>query len=163
MNHIPEPMRALLAALAEALNAPLAADLADDATRYRILRHRAENAEIAIGSVLKHGMEDLEGSTRWLREATAAEPVTYTVWQQPAGQGEKDTHTGESTPQPVDACGRCKKPFDPTDTRWDGHARHRDTPFCRSCVDRCHESTDAFHRCPICAPAPADTEEVGEQ
>lgn len=47
-------------------------------------------------------------------------------------------------------CGRCNRPFDPTDTRWDGQARYAETPFCRSCIDRCHESTDAFHRCPIC-------------
>lgn len=23
--------------------------------------------------------------------------------------------------------------------------------FCEDCIDRCHESTDAFHRCPVCA------------
>lgn len=53
----------------------------------------------------------------------------------------------EEQPRP---CGRCNKPFDPTDTRWDGRAEHNATGFCRSCVDRCHESTDAFHRCAIC-------------
>ncbi|MEV0114648.1 hypothetical protein AB0H77_15550 [Streptomyces sp. NPDC050844] len=49
------------------------------------------------------------------------------------------------------ACGRCKRPFDTTDKRFDGHAQHAATPWCKACVDRCHESTDAFHRCPICA------------
>lgn len=49
-------------------------------------------------------------------------------------------------------CRRCRTPFDPTDTRFDGRARHGETPFCRWCVDRCHESTDAFHACPICDP-----------
>jgi len=48
------------------------------------------------------------------------------------------------------ACGRCRRLFDPSDTRFDGHGRHRDTPWCRECVDRCHDSTDAFHKCPIC-------------
>lgn len=50
-------------------------------------------------------------------------------------------------------CARCGKPFDPADTRFDGKARHRNSPWCRSCVDRCHESTDAFHVCPVCDPA----------
>lgn len=50
----------------------------------------------------------------------------------------------------ADACARCGHPFDPTDTTFDGHARERDTLFCRRCVDRCHESEDAGHRCPVC-------------
>lgn len=54
-----------------------------------------------------------------------------------------------ATGQP-DACGKCRRPFNPADPRWDGSARHQDTPFCRSCVDACHESTDAFHQCAIC-------------
>lgn len=49
-----------------------------------------------------------------------------------------------------DACAKCKQPFDPTDTRFDGRGRFYLTPYCRSCVDRCHNSTDAFHRCPVC-------------
>jgi hypothetical protein len=57
---------------------------------------------------------------------------------------------GEST-QP-DTCDRCHQPFDPTDTRFDGHARHTETPWCRHCVDNCHESTDAFHKCAVCTP-----------
>jgi hypothetical protein len=48
-------------------------------------------------------------------------------------------------------CGNCERSFDATDSRFDGHARHSDTPYCRRCVDRCHEATDAFHRCVICA------------
>ena len=48
-------------------------------------------------------------------------------------------------------CGKCRRPFDPADTRFDGHAEDRSTPgYCRSCVDRCHEG-DSDHRCPICA------------
>jgi hypothetical protein len=60
-----------------------------------------------------------------------------------------DRRTANAAEQPR-VCGRCRKPFDPTDTRWDGHAEKGTTGFCRSCVDRCHESTDAFHVCPIC-------------
>lgn len=48
-------------------------------------------------------------------------------------------------------CGRCERPFDPADTRWDGTARYRATAWCRSCVDRCHESADVAHTCPVCA------------
>lgn len=51
------------------------------------------------------------------------------------------------------ACGKCRQPFDPTDTRFDGRGQHGTTPFCRRCVDRCHESTDAFHVCPVCDPS----------
>src|SRR5688500_17020479 len=31
----------------------------------------------------------------------------------------------------VAACGKCKQPFDPTDTRFDGRAQHKLTPYCR--------------------------------
>jgi hypothetical protein len=58
----------------------------------------------------------------------------------------------------AEACAKCKTPFDPTDTRFvDSKARYKATPFCRACVDRCHDSSDAFHRCVIC-----DTYETGE-
>ncbi|GAA4911091.1 hypothetical protein [Streptomonospora salina] len=49
------------------------------------------------------------------------------------------------------ACARCEQPFNPEDPRFDGHARHRATPWCRHCVDRCHEG-GADHTCPICTP-----------
>lgn len=48
------------------------------------------------------------------------------------------------------ACVKCRQTFDPADTAFDGRARSGETPFCRRCVDRCHESTDAFHACAIC-------------
>lgn len=55
------------------------------------------------------------------------------------------------------ACGRCRMPFDPTDTRFDGRAEERSLPgYCRGCVDRCHDSEDAFHVCVICQPAERD-------
>ncbi|MFD3929711.1 hypothetical protein [Streptomyces sp. NPDC058614] len=49
-----------------------------------------------------------------------------------------------------EACARCKKPFDPTDTRFDGRAQHKFTPYCRWCVDLCHDNESADHRCVIC-------------
>jgi hypothetical protein len=52
-----------------------------------------------------------------------------------------------------ETCGRCGRQFDPTDRSWNGRARYRDWAFCRSCVDRCHESTDFMHSCVICNQA----------
>lgn len=51
----------------------------------------------------------------------------------------------------AEACRKCKQPFDPADARFDGHARHKETPYCRGCVDRCHDNEIADHRCVICA------------
>ncbi|WP_063803523.1 endonuclease VII domain-containing protein [Streptomyces silvensis] len=48
-------------------------------------------------------------------------------------------------------CAACRTPFDPADSRHDGRARYGLTDHCRCCVDRCHESTDVGHRCPVCA------------
>lgn len=47
-------------------------------------------------------------------------------------------------------CAKCQQHFDPADTRFNGRAQQDGTPYCRGCVDRCHESTDAFHVCVIC-------------
>lgn len=53
--------------------------------------------------------------------------------------------------QPV-ACRRCHTRFDPADTRFDGSAESSIAGFCKACVDRCHESTEFDHSCPVCAP-----------
>ncbi|MFF7880983.1 hypothetical protein ACH40F_08105 [Streptomyces sp. NPDC020794] len=50
-----------------------------------------------------------------------------------------------------ETCGKCKRPFDPADTAFDGRARYHLTPYCRGCVDRCHDNEIADHRCVICA------------
>ncbi|MFG2372592.1 hypothetical protein ACGFY9_14075 [Streptomyces sp. NPDC048504] len=47
-------------------------------------------------------------------------------------------------------CGKCKKPFDPADTAFDGRAQYAATPYCRGCVDRCRDTEIADHRCVIC-------------
>ncbi|GAQ52104.1 hypothetical protein [Streptomyces acidiscabies] len=49
------------------------------------------------------------------------------------------------------ACGKCRTAFDPADTRFDGHAQQGTTPYCRRCVDACHDTEIADHRCVICA------------
>lgn len=53
--------------------------------------------------------------------------------------------------EPPAACAKCRQPFDPTDTRFDGRAQHATTPYCRACVDFCHDTEIADHRCVICA------------
>jgi hypothetical protein len=89
------------------------------------LRHTADEADPMVGSLARDGF--------------GADEIAEML-SRPAATEEK----------PTEACGKCKKPFDPTDTRHDGQARHGVTSFCRRCVDRCHESTDAFHECVIC-------------
>jgi hypothetical protein len=54
--------------------------------------------------------------------------------------------------RPAVICGRCARGFDETDASFDGHAQHQQSGFCRSCVDRCHESADSAHTCVICDP-----------
>jgi hypothetical protein len=46
-------------------------------------------------------------------------------------------------------CAKCRRPFDPEDVTFDGQAQHRDTPFCRSCVDHCHSTEIADHWCAV--------------
>ncbi|MDQ1037238.1 hypothetical protein QFZ75_003654 [Streptomyces sp. V3I8] len=52
---------------------------------------------------------------------------------------------------PAAPCGKCKQPFDPADRRFAGRARYGESPYCRGCVGRCHDSEIADHRCVICA------------
>lgn len=61
-----------------------------------------------------------------------------------------DADDEDDAPEAPPACGKCRRPFDETDRRHDGHARAGDSPWCRRCVDRCHESTDFAHECVIC-------------
>lgn len=53
----------------------------------------------------------------------------------------------------AEACGRCRRPFDPADKRHDGAARYAATRWCRGCIDRCHESTEFDHSCQVCTEA----------
>ncbi|MEU4348279.1 hypothetical protein [Streptomyces sp. NPDC023838] len=63
--------------------------------------------------------------------------------------GTKEHHMPD-TEEPA-ACAKCRQPFDPDDARFDGHARYSLTPYCRRCIDRCHDTESADHRCVICA------------
>ncbi|MDX3839027.1 hypothetical protein [Streptomyces europaeiscabiei] len=121
-------LRALLAVVLEALTVPY------DAADYdqRIL-DRATYVRTAVGGVLTEAGADVEWDTGYLRKQLASE-------QAKADERAKNR------------CARCHQPFDPADTRFDGHARYRDTPHCRACVDNCHEGS-AEHACVICEPA----------
>lgn len=120
-------LRALLTVVLEALTLPY------DAADYdqRIL-NRATHVRTAVGSVLAGADANVGWDTSYLRERLAAE-------QAAAEERAKNR------------CGRCHQPFDPTDTRFDGHARYHDTRYCRMCVDNCHEGS-AEHVCVICDP-----------
>ncbi|MBT2673973.1 hypothetical protein J7E95_24760 [Streptomyces sp. ISL-14] len=121
-------LRALLQVVVEALTLPH--DLGDyDA---RILR-RASLARVVAGEALAEQPSNLGWNVDYLRNRLIAE-------QAEADEREKNK------------CGRCRRPFDPNDTRFDGHARHKDTPWCRSCVDNCHDG-GTEHVCVICDPA----------
>ncbi|MFC8436393.1 hypothetical protein [Streptomyces sp. NPDC057253] len=52
--------------------------------------------------------------------------------------------------QPAKTCGKCMKPFGPTDRRI-RRANQPKTAYCRACVDFCHNTEIADHRCGICA------------
>ncbi|RST00380.1 hypothetical protein EF910_32105 [Streptomyces sp. WAC07149] len=49
----------------------------------------------------------------------------------------------------TEKCAKCKRPFDPADTRFDGQARSGEKPFCRGCVDICQGTEIADHWCPV--------------
>lgn len=72
-----------------------------------------------------------------------------------SGRGDEALREFLAVEQPAveasEACGKCRQPFDPADTAFDGRARYHLTPYCRGCVDRCHDTEIADHRCVICA------------
>lgn len=104
--------------------------------------------------------DDLPGAVLLLAQYLAAAVAVIARSQpyattRPTWEKDSATPAPTSTPQP-EACANCRQPFDPTDTRFDGRARFHLTPFCRSCVDRCHESTDFAHECTVCRRAGAE-------
>ncbi|MEV5770134.1 hypothetical protein AB0L49_02520 [Streptomyces antimycoticus] len=119
--------------------------LADWWTSPKTTDERVERLYASVrAEVLREAADALEASA-------LGETLVYAAarLRRMADEAGKVTRKGEIT-QPADSCGCCRQPFDPTDHRFDGRARHRLSPWCRRCVDRCHESTDAFHVCPVC-------------
>lgn len=130
-------MRTLAEAVLDALAIPHPATIGDGPAHAEVLGARVMHARIALENVLQRG-DDPGWSADYLRTKLGEHP--------PTGY----RHYG--TPPPP-ACGACRRPFDENDTRFDGRARMGATPWCRACVDRCHEATDAFHACPVCDPS----------
>jgi hypothetical protein len=121
-------LRALLDVVADALTVPT------DAPDYdHRLTDRAHLALVVLRDGLADGPDRIGWNTDWLRHKLTAEE-------------------NEATERAKNRCRRCHRRFDPTDTRFDGHARYSTTPWCCACVDRCHESTDTAHACPVCDP-----------
>lgn len=121
-------LRALLEAVLDALTLPH--DTPDYDER---MRERTRIARVVAREALDEDPTRLGWNTDWIRSKLTAE-------QAEADEREKNR------------CQRCRTPFDPTDTAFDGHARYDETPWCRRCIDNCHEG-DAFHVCPICDPS----------
>ncbi|MFI2184564.1 hypothetical protein [Streptomyces sioyaensis] len=97
----------------------------------------------------EHTAEEREGLARQQRrDGHTGRDDCPCPWCAGRDEDEQPANGGDVTAP--ETCGRCRQPFDTTDTRFNGRAQSRGTPFCRGCVDRCHESTDAFHRCPVC-------------
>jgi hypothetical protein len=81
---LPEELRALLTAVRDALDIPLAEHETDDATRVETLSGRASDARIIIDSVLTARFpcpEMIPDAAEQLRGWIAERPVTYTPWQ----------------------------------------------------------------------------------
>jgi hypothetical protein len=130
----------LLTAIRDHVNVPLpSTDRADELAWQKLMQERLVKLHSSLSVALSEkwlDLFDLSGEAAYIRARTADTPVTYGLW--------------EVAEPPPAACAACHRPFDPADTRWDGAARQRDTPFCRACVDRCHDSEIADHRCPVC-------------
>ncbi|GAB2960714.1 hypothetical protein [Streptomyces heilongjiangensis] len=121
-------LRQLLAVVLDALTLPY-----DTPDYDRRILDRAAQARTVVGAALDEAPSDLGWNTDYLRQKLTAEET-------------------EAAERERNRCRRCSTPFDPADTRHDGRARHGDTPWCRWCVDGCHDG-GAEHVCLICDPA----------
>jgi hypothetical protein len=105
---------------------------------------KAYQVDYEVGST-EH-QDGIDPWHRWGKTIPAVEveqrPVTVMQWM--------PVCEARTTEEPAAACGQCKQPFDPSDTTFDGRAQHKATPFCRRCVDRCHDTEIADHRCAVC-------------
>lgn len=121
-------LRALLAVAVEAITLPL------DVDEYgaRILC-RAELVRVLVREALAEKPEQLGWNVDYIRQQLVQEET-------------------EAAERAKNKCGRCRTPFDPADTRFDGRARHVETPWCRRCMDNCRDGS-AEHTCVICNPA----------
>lgn len=146
----------LLTAVRDALDIPHAATTGHDETRTEILARRIGHTVITLGNVLDGARPDIPRDTAYLRDRLAEHPpVGYVTTEQARAALDAGTTWADAVTLPAPpACGRCKHRFDPADTAFDGHARHADSPWCRRCINQCHDG-GADHACPICTPGTA--------
>lgn len=89
---LPEPtldsaVRALLAAIVDALTVPHGDQADDDLAEYALLRRRTDEARIIAASVLPDmDARYIADAAEQLRGWTAEGPVTYRTWRNPATQ-----------------------------------------------------------------------------
>ncbi|WP_327342732.1 hypothetical protein [Streptomyces europaeiscabiei] len=137
MTNVPEPpanpgdaraLRDLLTVVLDALTLPYGTEDYD-----RRMAGRMGWAQTAVKGALADDPADIGWNADYLRGKLRAEET-------------------EAADRAKNRCARCRNPFDSGDTRFDGHARHAETAYCRGCVDNCHEGS-AEHVCVICDPA----------
>ncbi|MFJ8538132.1 hypothetical protein [Streptomyces sp. NPDC093591] len=109
-------------------------DRTDDTVRVTLTAEEAEAVRDDLGQI-------------WASKISTAGDQLHSLLESVTTGGEDEP----AVEQPAEVCGKCRRPFDPADTRFDGHAWHKQTPYCRACVDCCHDSEIADHRCVICA------------
>lgn len=114
--------------------------------------HAGERIDPAVVTALVDELRKLQQQRRFLLAQLAKKDAA-------SGRGDQAVRAflagGPTGEQPAvaasEACGKCKQPFDLTDTSRDGHNRFYLTPYCRRCVDACQDTEIADHRCVICA------------
>jgi hypothetical protein len=128
----------------------------DHVTEARDLRALLEATLDAI--TLPYGTHDYDQRMRervgWtlttLKGALAEDPADL-GWNVDYLRGKLTAEQAEADERANNACKRCHRPFDSTDTRFDGRGRYASTPWCRSCVDNC-AGGGTEHLCVICEP-----------
>jgi hypothetical protein len=120
-------LRALLEVVLDAITLPF------DAYDYdRRILDRTSWVRSTVKGALAEDPAELGWDVGYLRDRLAAEQA-------------------EAAERANNACKRCHRPFESTDTRFDGRGRYASTPWCRSCVDNCGDG-GTEHVCVICEP-----------
>jgi hypothetical protein len=115
--------------------------------------------EVVLDAItLPYGTHDYDRRMRerasWVRTTVRAaldESPTELGWNVDFLRSRMITEQAEADERAKNSCGRCYRPFDASDTRFDGRARHKATPFCRWCTDNCADG-GTEHVCVICEP-----------
>ncbi|MDJ0345966.1 hypothetical protein QMK19_30515 [Streptomyces sp. H10-C2] len=85
---IPANIRALLAAVRDALDLPLAATEDDHKTRAKVIDRRVSDTHLLVNALLKQAFPFVEDTTEQLLAWTAEHPIAYTPFVFRAATGE---------------------------------------------------------------------------